>query len=408
MRTLLGMQYGGNAQQQYPRRELQFQPQSFQEGGGVSSGLAALLRGKKKREALDAADEAQRAEVKKQKRSGLWGSIGGLGGGLLGSAALGALGFTPAGIPLALAAGLGTGLGKAFGSKTGYEGEWSPGVMFRKAKSEKAKDIMYGKQAGLEDIERAGRDYTGGIDTAAGVSGLKAGLTAGLSKTGGIYGKAGKFGQKASAGFGAPGAAIQSSLGLSEAPESLTGGAPTLRLPQARIAIAGTKSGLLGEGIPKTLGRVPSAPPAVSDAGTGALSGGADISREFQAAKLANEASLQSQSVQEQMSKLLSSPTINKYLGNASDLSSSSDVLSSGAGDVLDAYTGTAAQNRALLEAGNYEGDSIIDALKKAGLDSSKLGRQNMWQNLFAPQIAGLMGGGMIRQNPQSLLGYLG
>jgi len=30
-----------------------------------------------------------------------------------------------------------------------------------------------------------------------------------------------------------------------------------------------------------------------------------------------------------------------------------------------------------------------------------------MWQNLFAPQIAGLMGGGMIKQNPQSLLGYL-
>ena len=55
MRTLLGMQYGGNAQQQYPRRQLQLQPQSFQEGGGVSSGLAALLRGQKKRLASDAA-----------------------------------------------------------------------------------------------------------------------------------------------------------------------------------------------------------------------------------------------------------------------------------------------------------------------------------------------------------------
>ena len=190
------MQYGGAVQQQYPRRELQLQPQSFQEGGGVSPGLAALLRLMKKREASDETDEAQREEVKKQKRSFLGGAVGGLGGGLLGSAALGALGFTPVGIPLALAAGLGTGLGKAFGSKVGYEGEWSPGVMFRKAKSEKVKDIMYGKEAGLEDVERAGKDFTAGIDTEAGVAGLLAGLTAGLSKTGGIYGKAGKFGGK--------------------------------------------------------------------------------------------------------------------------------------------------------------------------------------------------------------------
>ena len=279
MKTLLGMQYGGAVQQQYPRRELQLQPQPFQEGGNVSSGLAALLREQKKREASDEADRSQREEVKKQKRSGLFGSIGGLGGGLLGSAALGALGFTPAGIPLALAAGLGTGLGKAFGSKVGYEGEWSPGVMFRKAKSEKAKDIMYGKEAGLEDIERASRDNTAGIDTAAGLSGLKAGLTAGFSPSGGIYGKAGKWGQKASAGFGAPGAAIQSSLGLSEAPTSLTGGAPTLQLPQARTAIAGTESGLTGltGRIPETLGNIPSVPSAISDAGAGALlEGGAE------------------------------------------------------------------------------------------------------------------------------------
>jgi hypothetical protein len=210
MRTLLGMQYGGNVQQQYPRRELQFQPQSFQEGGDVPSAyktsfgfdspispaLASLLRGKKKREAFEEARTAELDEIEKRKRSGLWGSIGGLGGGLLASTALGALGFTPAGIPLALAAGLGTGLGKAFGSKTGYEGEWSPGVMFRKAKSEKAKDIMYGKEAGLEDIERAGRDYTAGIDTEAGVAGLTAALMAGFAPEGGIYGKAGKFGGK--------------------------------------------------------------------------------------------------------------------------------------------------------------------------------------------------------------------
>jgi len=376
MRTLLGMQYGGNIQQQYPRRQLQLQPQSFQDGGDVPSAyktsfgfdspispaLASLMRGEKKREAFEEARTAELAEMQKQKRSGLFGSIGGLGGGLLGSAALGALGFTPAGIPLALAAGLGTGLGKAFGSKVGYEGEWSPGVMFRKAKSEKAKDMMYGKQAGLEDIERAGRDYTAGIDTEAGVAGLMAGLTAGFAPEGGIYGKAGKWGQKASAGFGVPGAAIQSSLGLSEAPTSLTGGTPTLQLPQARTAIAGTEKGLRGLNFaqPESLGNIPSIPSAVSDVGAGAL------------------------------------------------LEGGAEALTGGAGDALSAYTGTAAQNRALLEAGNYEGVSIVDALKQAGLDSSKLSRQNMWQNLFAPQIAGLMGGGMIKQNPQSLLGYLG
>ena len=43
MRTLLGMQYGGSAQQQYPRRELQFQPQSFQEGGHISPAYALSL-----------------------------------------------------------------------------------------------------------------------------------------------------------------------------------------------------------------------------------------------------------------------------------------------------------------------------------------------------------------------------
>ena len=291
MRTLLGMQYGGNIQQQYPRRQLQLQPQSFQEGGGVPSAyktsfgfdspispaLASLMRGEKKREAFEEARTAELSEMQKQKRSGLFGSIGGLGGGLLASTALGALGFTPAGIPLALAAGLGTGLGKAFGSKVGYEGEWSPGVMFRKAKSEKAKDMMYGKEAGLEDIERAGRDYTAGIDTAAGLSGLKAGLTAGFSPSGGIYGKAGKWGQKASAGFGVPGAAIQSSFGLQGVPP--VGASPIPGAPGSLTsgAIAGTESGLTGltGGIPETLGNIPSVPSAVSDVGAGALLEGA-------------------------------------------------------------------------------------------------------------------------------------
>ena len=347
MRTLLGMQYGGAVQQQYPRRELQLQPQSFQEGGNVPSAyktsfgfdspispaLASLMRGEKKREAFEEARTAELAEIKKQKRSGLLGSIGGLGGGLLGSAALGALGFTPAGIPLALAAGLGTGLGKAFGSKVGYEGEWSPGVMFRKAKSEKAKDMMYGKDAGLEDIERAGRDFTAGIDTEAGVAGLMAGLTAGLSKTGGIYGKAGKFGR----GTRAPGAAIQSSLGLSEAPTSLTGGAPTLQLPKARTAIAGTESSLFNK-LPTSLGNIPSAPSGVSDAGAGALLEGSGLA-----------------------------PV--DFGGAIQDRSQYQDII-----------------NKFFEQFGEKERTV------------------SNWESMF-PQA---QQGGMIKQNPQSLLGYLG
>ena len=78
MRTLLGMQYGGNVPQQYPSNipqqypsnipqqypsnmprqypRQQIPPQQFQEGGvpdTVSSGLAGLRRLGKKREARD-------------------------------------------------------------------------------------------------------------------------------------------------------------------------------------------------------------------------------------------------------------------------------------------------------------------------------------------------------------------
>ena len=49
-----------------------------------------------------------------------------------------------------------------------------------------------------------------------------------------------------------------------------------------------------------------------------------------------------------------------------------------------------------------------VNELKKAGLDSSKLGRQSMWQNLFAPQVASLMGGGTVRRSPRTLLNFTG
>ena len=365
MRTLLGMQYGGNIQQQYPRRQLQLQPQSFQEGGGVPSAyktsfgfdspispaLASLMRGEKKREAFEEARTAELSEMQKQKRSGLFGSIGGLGGGLLASTALGALGFTPAGIPLALAAGLGTGLGKAFGSKVGYEGGYEPGVMFRKAKSEKAKDMMYGKQAGLEDIERAGRDYTAGIDTAAGVAGLKAGLTAGFAPEGGVYGKAGKFGR----GLRATDVATASQLALPTATESalqagkqmteegikegagLTFGRttnPFALSPEQGSQFLSPRGNIL-DLTQKGQGFIPS---AVSDVGAGAL-----------------------------------------LEGGAEALSGGAEALTGGSGSFGQAFANAREAGKEIFE---WNGKMYNTVLAQSG--------------------------GMIRQNPQSLLGYLG
>ena len=172
MRTLLGMQYGGNAQQQYPRRQLQLQPQSFQEGGGVSSGLAALLRGQKKRLASDAFGEEQTEQVGKQKKAGLFGSIASLAGGA-GAAWLTPLLFSnPATAALALPwlVGGATGAGKYLGEKKGYGEEQDIDM-----------DMMYAKEAGLGDIERAGEEYQSGMLEKSLLSGAKAGLTAGFA-----------------------------------------------------------------------------------------------------------------------------------------------------------------------------------------------------------------------------------
>ena len=333
MRTLLGMQYGGAIQQQYPRQQLQLQPQpqSFQEGGGVSAGLAGLKRLMKKRKASDVYGEEQAEQVEKQKKAGLFGSLLSFAGcagmawatplikaGLLTNPATAAWA-----IPLLI--GGASAFGKYGGEKIGYGGEQDIDM-----------DMMYAKEAGLGDIERAGEEYQSDMLGRAAVSGLKSGLTAGFAPDGGMYGKIAGRGAPVTAAGTAAGTALPE-LGVAGGfqPDSFLSGDLGSRL-------AGAESGL--NVIPETLGNIPS--------------GGAES-------------------------------------------------LLGGAGDALSAYTGTAAQNRALLEAGNYEGASIVDALKKAGLDSSKLGRQNMWQNLFAPQIAGLMGGGMIKQNPQSLLGYL-
>lgn len=240
MRTLLGMQYGGTV----PRKNQMVQAGgrlggAGGVGGGVSSGLAYLMRGKKRQEAYDVAEKERADEIERRKRSGTWGSALGIGGGLLGSAALGALGLGTGGLGLALAAGAGTGLGKLLGSRAGYEGGWSPGMMFRRAGKPKfEEDVMYGKEAGLEDIARGSKEYISGMDQAAGLDALKAGLTAGFAPGGGMYGKAAGLGDRmrlgraaalAASGTQASATALApygESLGLDVIPQQQIPGAP--------------------------------------------------------------------------------------------------------------------------------------------------------------------------------------
>ena len=159
MRTLLGMQYGGSV------------PQQLQEGG-VSSGLAYLRRGQKRKEARKKAREAEKTLAGKLGLSRTMGTVLGLGGGLLAAALAPATG----GMSL-LAPGLGTALGKYAGSRLGYGDDF------------KADDIMYGEEAGLTDIQDAADAYAGSMGQDAILSGAKASLMAGMAPDGGIYGK---------------------------------------------------------------------------------------------------------------------------------------------------------------------------------------------------------------------------
>ena len=155
----------------------------MQVGGQPSRGAAMLARSRQRQSDIKKLEDQQRAEAKRQKRGGLFGSIGGLAGGLLGSAALGALGASTGGLGLALAAGLGTALGKGAGERIGAG----------KAVDYDSSGTVYGQQS-FRDIDEASEDFNKGILGRAGVAGLKAGITAGLTPGGGIYGKAKSFG----------------------------------------------------------------------------------------------------------------------------------------------------------------------------------------------------------------------
>jgi len=155
----------------------------MQTGGQTTAGGAALARALQMQKDQRRLESAQRKEAKRQKKGGLFGSIGGIAGGLLGSAALGALGVATGGLGLPLAAGLGTALGKRAGE----------GLGAGKSRSVDRSGTVFGQQS-FRDVEKASRDYTRGMGERALLSGLQAGVTAGLTPGGGIYGKAKSFG----------------------------------------------------------------------------------------------------------------------------------------------------------------------------------------------------------------------
>ena len=153
--SLLAMQYGGTA------------------------GGATLARALQQRSDADTLEEYQKAEAERQKRGRLFGSVGGLGAGLLGAALAPATG----GLSLALASGVGTAFGKGVGERLGAGG----------ARGVDRSGTVYGQKA-FRDVAEASKEYNRGIAGRAGMAGLKAGLTAGLAPGGGMYGKvAGKL-----------------------------------------------------------------------------------------------------------------------------------------------------------------------------------------------------------------------
>ena len=149
----------------------------MQTGGQPSSrGAALFAQALQRRSDMDKLEKQQRIEARRQKRGGLFGSVGSLAGSLLGAALAPATG----GLSLALFSGLGSAAGKRIGE----------GLGAGKSKKYDRSGTIYGQQS-FRDVQQASRDYTRGMGERALLSGLKTGLTAGLSPDGGIYGKVG-------------------------------------------------------------------------------------------------------------------------------------------------------------------------------------------------------------------------
>lgn len=190
----------------------------MQTGGQPSRGAAMLARSRQRQSDIKKLEDQQRAEAKRQKRGGLFGSIGGLAGGLLGAA----LAPVTGGASLALASGLGTALGKGLGERFGAG----------KAVDYDSSGTVFAQQA-FRDVDEASEDFNKGMLERAGVAGLKAGLTAGLSPGGGIYGK---VGGKLATSQARQALTEAIPMAIKQAPSNLMSmfqGAPTSSLPVA-------------------------------------------------------------------------------------------------------------------------------------------------------------------------------
>jgi hypothetical protein len=99
------------------------------------------------------------------------------------------------------------------------------------------------------------------------------------------------------------------------------------------------------------------------------------------------------------MNKLLSSPTINKYLGNASDLPSA--VSDEGAGALLEGGAEALSGGAEALTGGAGSFGQAFANAREAGEEMFEWNGK-MYNTVLAQS------GGMIRQNPNTLLGYLG
>jgi len=206
-------------------------PTPYANGGKVSPAMAALRRLKSKREAATYAQQQLDAANEKAGKSTFLGSLGGLAGGLGIPALAGALGFTPVGLPLAVLAGLGTAGGAYLGKKKGYGKD-----------VDIDEDVRYGGseflgEGGLDRQVVAQDAFTDAFGRDSVISGVKAGLTAGLDKTGGMYGSAGKFGQKLT------GAGLGSSTGAALIPSYTQSFAMDTGLDTAGVAGEGALSG---------------------------------------------------------------------------------------------------------------------------------------------------------------------
>ena len=159
--------------------------------GGLTStaGGTALARALQMQSDRKRLEQQARSEAERQKRGGLFGSIGSIAGGILGS-------IIP-GVGTAIGSGIGAGLGRRVGE----------GLGAGRTKRYDSSGTVFNQQS-FRDIQKSSRDYTRGMGERALLSGAQTALKTYLSPGGGFFEKAGKY--------------LQSGLGIS------TGIAPTV------------------------------------------------------------------------------------------------------------------------------------------------------------------------------------